>query len=64
MLQLKANGSTADIQSISYDPGVGLYVVASAVSGDVSAIEAALVAAVGGGPIVLEVPKTKKDKAK
>ncbi len=62
MLQIKANGSTADIQSISYDPGVGLYVIASAVSGDVAALEAALVLAVGGGPVVLEVPKKGKAK--
>ncbi len=64
MLQLKVNGSTADVQSISYQPGVGLHVIASAVPGDVSAIEAALKAAVGGGPIELEVQRAKKDKAK
>ncbi len=29
MLQIKANEATADVQSISYDPGVGLYVTST-----------------------------------
>ncbi len=64
MLQIKANGTTADVQSISYDPGVGLYVIVSDLSGDAADLEAALVLAVGGGPAVLEVQKPKRDKAK
>ncbi len=64
MLQIKANGSTADVLSISYQPGVGLHVIASAVSGDAGALEAALKAAVGGGPVELEVQRAQKGKAK
>ena len=60
MLQLKTNGTTAEVLSISYAPGVGLHVRVASVSGDKGALEAALKAAVGGGPIELEVaPKGK-----
>ncbi len=62
MLQIKANGATADVQSISYDPGVGLYVIVSDLSGDAADLKAALVLAVGGGPAVLEVQKKGKAK--
>lgn len=60
MLEIKAGNTTAEIESISYQPGAGLVVTATTVKGDRAELEAALVAAVGGGPVVLEQRKAKE----